>query len=173
MPVLAAGSRVRVGFSVHTEYFSTDYDVIKGDLEGCLYGTGQFEWVEIVVEKASVFERDYLLVIGVTAAEFGDTEDFGGLVAQLIETCTAGITISARDPVKVDAIPEPVVGQSGVQQVNNQEGKDPNRRPGSCEGLAFFDYLGCQTGLSPGGTKTGLIVLGLGGLIALGLFLRR
>ena len=50
MPTLASGSRVRVGFSVNTLYFSPDYDVIRADLEGCLYNTGAFDYVESLIE---------------------------------------------------------------------------------------------------------------------------
>jgi len=170
--ILKAGSRVRVGFLLNTEYFSTDYEnVIIPDLEGCLYGTGQFDLVEIYIDKGGVFARDTMIVVAVTAADFADFEDYGGLVAQVIQVCAPDVHVSERKPVVIDAEPEATKNDPNVAHVNAID-TGPKKQD-KCKDLPFFDYLTCETGLSKGTIGIGGPVLLIGGLIILGVFLRR
>ena len=174
--VLVAGSRVRVGFAVAAanpdSSFYPDYNVIFPDIEGCLYNTGQFDFVELFLSEGGYFAKDYITVVAITALDFTQAEDFGGLVAQQIGDCAPSLIVVRRDPVKVDAVPDAAAGSSGGQQVNNQEGQTPNT-PGKCDNLSFVDAIGCNLGLSAEGAGIGVAVLGIGVLVLLVVVLKR
>ena len=174
--VLVAGSRVRVGFAVAAanpdSSFYPDYNVIFPDIEGCLYNTGQFEFVELFLSEGGYFAKDYITVVAITALDFTQAEDFGGLVAQQIGDCAPSLIVIRRDPVKVDAVPDAAAGSSGVQQVNNQEGQAPNA-PGKCDNLSFVDAIGCNLGLSAEDAEIGVAALGIGALVLLVVVLKR
>jgi hypothetical protein len=170
--ILKAGSRVRVGFLLRTEYFTIDYDnVIIPDLTGCLFDTGQFESVEIFIEKGGVFQRDSMIVVAITAADFNDFEDYGSLVAQEIGLCAPDLIISERKPVIIDGEPDATKNDPNVAHVNATDSGRPDKQD-KCKDLAFFDYLACESGISKSGLGIGLPVLLIGGL-ALILVLRR
>lgn len=174
MPILAAGSRARVGFSAATMHDRSFIEnTVFPDMEGCLYNTGQFQGLEFIYKEGGLFQNDYLLIIGTTAADFADTEDFGGLIAQTLEYCAPDVAqvVDHRDPVVVDAVPQSAVGQVGVQQVNaTDSGVKPK---GECDDRKGLDYLACQSGLSKDSIKVGIPVVGIGLLIGLALILRR
>lgn len=174
--VLVAGSRVRVGFVVVAANpdagIYPDYNVIFPDIEGCLYNTGQFEFVELFLSEGGYFAKDYITIVAITALDFAQVEDFGGLVAQQIADCAPSLAMARRDPVKVDSVPSTAVGAPGIQQVNNQEGQNPNT-PGRCDNLSLVDSIGCQLGLDQSSTKVGAVALGVGALVLLVVILKR
>jgi hypothetical protein len=177
--ILVAGSTVRVGFVISKGY---DYTWIQDQalpaIEGCLYNTGQFEEISFDYTRGDLLSRDYFNIRAITVQDFGQAEDYGGLVAQTIQLCVpdlyAGIT--RRDPVVIDHVPTDAEGQQGIQQPNAVDSRATGRAPeppGKCDNLAFFDYLACQTGFTTDGIKLGIPVVAVGGLVLLVLFLRR
>jgi hypothetical protein len=182
MAVLVAGSTVRVGFVIQQGY---NKDWIRDNalpaIEGCLYDSGQFESLEFDYNDGGIFARDYLNVKAVTVLDFARTEDYAGLVIQVIRTCAPDlyVGITRRDPVIIDAVPREAEGKAGVQQPNAPEplprGNFPEgpKPPGKCEGLGFTDYLACQSGLSAEDVKFGFPLIAIGGLVLLALFLKR
>lgn len=182
--ILAAGSQVRVGFVLGGGLIGgvPNYGYVEQialpDMEGCLYDTGQFESIAFDYTKGGVASRDYFVISATTAQDFSQTEDFGGLVAQTMQLCAPDLYgfVSRRDPVVVDHIPASLVGMVNVQQPNAVDSGATGpaaKPPDKCQGLPFFDYVSCETGLSTTGIKTGGIAIVVGGLILIAVLLRR
>lgn len=185
--LLAAGSRVRVGFEL--SFFSIyDTQEVINNLEGCLGNTGQFSSLDITIVPSS-FGRHYLLVNAETARDFTKTEDFGALVAQTLQLCVPEVSISRRDVVAVDYVP-PTAPANAQQQRDahgqivcapglvwqqgwfggscvQPPGSSAPQQPGQCDAewqQGISNYLACELGVTP---NQALMVAGLGAVLAL------
>lgn len=185
--ILAGGSRVRVGFAIGQVGPAVNIESVKADLEGCLYQTGQFYEVTITYTP-STFGNDYLQVDALTADDFANVEDFGGLVAQQLQWCAPSLLVYRRDAVAIDArplnrpdaaAPRDTHGQticppgyvySGgyFNQCSPAPGSTPAEKPGKCDGAwqkGITDYFACQFGVSKEqGLLVGILFL-VGGVI--------
>ena len=161
--VLLAGSSIRIGFSI-----TQTQDINVNDLIGCLYATGGFSFVDVEWIRNTWSINDYLLVTATTAIDFADKEDAGNLAAGYVGECMPYASISFRDPVAVDSIPQAGAGQAGVQQPVYT---GSSNQPSQCDfsKLSFGDYLGCELGV----TKTAGVAIGIAAALGLILLIRR
>lgn len=141
---LCAGSVVRVGFQLEFSLSPYFLNSLSEAVEGCLYQTGAFDLVTVQVTEGSFYV--YVLVTATTAVDFAKAEDFGALVAGVINQC-GGKRIGRRDPVQID---------SGVEaedcQARSVTDDIPVTQPGSGGGLL--------DSILPDGNSKGLLIVG-------------
>lgn len=168
--ILAAGSVARVGFQIRTNaaYPESDPAFLQNAVEGCLYNSGAF--YEVQTQFSSGWLNDYLAIQGRTTFEFSQTEDFGGYVQQVIQSCLPQLEIVKRDAVVVDSIPADQANAQGTQQPNWQDYRGTPEKPKTdCSKVqAWDDWIACQLGISTSqavavgviGTLLGVVIIG-------------
>ena len=171
---LATGSFIRVGFRINTAYGtreSEDPNALALAAMSCLYRDGRLDYVNADVSTG--WFTDYLTITARTLIDFGDAEDVGGYIQQVIQRCIPYATINSRDAVVIDSIPDTVAQLPSVAQPNWQQYQPPNAgqyrgtTPANCSWgqQSFTDYLACQLGLTP----TNAAIVGAGGALLLAL----
>jgi len=147
--ILAAGSVARVGFQIRTNAAMPENDptYLQNAVEGCLYQSGAF--YTVTTQFAPGYLQDYLAIQGRTTFDFSQTEDFGGFVQQVIQSCLPNLTINRRDAVVVDSIPSDQAGAQGTQQPNWNDYRETPKPKKDCSKLtAWDDWIACQLGVS-------------------------
>lgn len=159
---LITGSLIRVGFEYGIDRSAGDLSALsyfQDALIGCLYDSGAFS--DLNIQISTGWLHDYMTITGITAFDFAQREDIGGYIQDVIQGCLPFVSISRRDAVIVDAIPQTQIGQAGVEQP--EAGLSTGApRSGQCDWnqMKISDYFACQFGVTP--TSAAVIGVGVG-----------
>jgi hypothetical protein len=143
-------------------------DGLQNTIEGCVYATGGFSSVTVLIDWHYIYDVVWAVVAVTTVNDHADIEDVGAWIQGAIQACVPDVTVVSRDnTVGVGATDS---AGNPLPQGNNPPVNNP-QSPGTCNwatSKSVGDYLACQFGVSTGTAVTIGVIATLGVLFALG-----
>lgn len=158
MGVLAAGSRVRVGFPFQISHAISSDEIdalepqivsyIQQGLYSYLVDGVTFASARISVNPPGYFSDGYITVEATTAADLPTANVFGDMVQYGINTYLPKIYTTRRDETLIDYAAPGRVNQQGVEQAGPP-------RVCSWDTMDLQDYVNCNLGIGKWGSSDG------------------
>lgn len=176
---LPAGSQVKVGFEVKKPGFigqSGDPVDYQNAIEGCVYSTGGFDYVQVAYKNGYVY--DYATIVVTTTVDHGDIEDVGNWIQGAIQSCLPELEIVRRDTtVPIAGTPD----NSGCQPGTHKSGwlftscVPDTAPPSQCDfsKMKWADWLACEIGITPSSAALVGAGLGIGAIVLIASLARR
>src|SRR5215470_6985690 len=171
--LLPAGSQVKTGFQIGVSTVlgsgitQSIADNLRDTIEGCVYATGGFSQVSVLVDWHYLSSLVYVTVAVTTTNDHGDIQDVGNWIGGAIVACVPDVEIVSQDRTvgqgTTDAAGNPLP-QGPTPPATTPPGTTPPPS-GQCSWSqqGFFDYLACQLGV----TRTAATAIGIAGGVVL------
>src|SRR5215813_11988657 len=175
--LLPAGSQVKTGFELGVStalgapgLTQSIADNLRDTIEGCVYATGGFTQVSVLVDWHYLSSLVYVTVAVTTANDHGDLQDVGSWIGGAIVACVPDVEIVSQDRTvgqgTTDSAGNPLP-QGSTPPVTAPPGTPPPSGQCSWSQQGFFDYLACQLGV----TRTAATAIGIAGGIVIAMMI--
>ena len=176
--LLPAGSQVKTGFELGVStalgapgLTQSIADNLRDTIEGCVYATGGFSQVSVLVDWHYLSSLASVTVAVTTVNDHGDINDVGNWIGGAIASCVPDVEIVSQSQTfgqgSTDAAGHPIP-QGSTPPVTAPPGVTPPPS-GQCvwSQMGFFDYLACQLGV----TRTAATAIGIAGGIVIAMMI--